>query len=238
MAAFNGENYIRVQIESILNQLGPEDQLIIVDDASTDCTVDIIKSFKDERINLMLNDCNTGVVQTFNKALKEATGDIIFLSDQDDSWHDNKVQHVTEIFYSEDVELIVHNAILVFDGKISNSKLFDLFSSSPGVIKNIYKKNTFTGCCMAFRRSILKDVLPIPTSIGIFHDAWIGILAEFLGYKVKFISIPLIYYNRHCSNISSLKRRNLPIILRDRLIFIFLLFLRVVSISIGFKNRK
>ena len=227
MAAYNGERYIKVQIESILNQLGPEDQLVIVDDKSTDSTVNVIRKFEDTRINLIINQRNMGVVQTFNRALKEANGEIIFLSDQDDRWHKNKIEFSTKIFSLQNVDLIVHNALVVRDGKVADINLFEMIGSSSGIIKNIYK-NTFTGCCMAFKRNVLQDILPIPTRIGIFHDAWIGVMAQHLGYKVKFVSTPLIDFNRHGNNASSMKRRNIIVALYDRILFILALTLRII----------
>ena len=94
MASYNGSKYIKNQIQSILIQLNNKDQLIIVDDCSIDNTLQIIKNFKDSRIKLIKNNRNVGVVATFQKAMKFAKGDIIFLSDQDDEWLDNKVTFI------------------------------------------------------------------------------------------------------------------------------------------------
>jgi glycosyltransferase involved in cell wall biosynthesis len=228
MASYNGENFIRVQIESILNQLGPDDELIIVDDMSTDSTVKIISGFEDVRILLLVNAENIGVSQAFNRALSYASGDVIFLSDQDDRWFENKLNSVKNIFSTEDVNLIVHDAVLVLDGKLTKVNLFDLAGSSSGILKNIYK-NTFTGCCMAFSRDVLHDILPISTRIGIYHDAWIGVLAQCFGYKIKFISVPLIYFNRHGNNASSMKRRGIFVALYDRAFFIAAILMRITK---------
>ena len=91
MAAYNGENYIEKQISSILCQLKPDDELVIVDDCSKDRTINVIKNFNDSRIKLLKNKFNYGVVATFERALSAAEGNIIFLSDQDDEWIDNKL---------------------------------------------------------------------------------------------------------------------------------------------------
>jgi glycosyltransferase involved in cell wall biosynthesis len=229
MAAYNGAPYIEVQIVSILKQLGLADQLIIVDDKSTDNTLEIIKNFADLRIQLLVNPKNLGAALTFNRALLEATGDIIFLSDQDDRWHDGKISTVLDKFASTNVDLIIHDAVVVREGKVVYASLFDMAGSSSGVIKNIVS-NTFTGCCMAFKREVLREVLPISGHIGIFHDAWIGVLAQFFGYKVSFVPVQLMDFIRHGRNASTSKRRKIGPILWDRLAFVKALVLHIFRV--------
>ena len=227
MASYNGSKYIKNQITSILSQLDKSDQLVIVDDCSFDNTVNIIENLKDPRINLFKNTKNIGVVSTFNRALKNANGDIIFLSDQDDEWLDNKVSFIRNLFISNNVDLIVHDAKISQGGSIVANSLFGQIGSSDGLFKNIYS-NSYTGCCMAFRRSILKKILPIPNKKGIFHDAWIGILTKFYRFRVIFIATPLIVYNRHESNVSTMKRRSILKIIPDRINLIIALIRRII----------
>jgi glycosyltransferase involved in cell wall biosynthesis len=231
MAAYNGAKYIRPQLVSILNQLGPNDQLVVVDDGSTDNTIQIIESFKDSRIQLHINSVNIGVVRTFERALNLVQGDLIFLSDQDDRWYDNKVSMICRIFSSQDVDLIVHDAMIVKENHIISNSLFKFRNrnSSVGVIKNIIS-NTYTGCCMAFKRDILGKVLPIPAKKGIFHDAWIGIMAECYGYKIAFIDVPLIEWNRHDRNTSTLKRREIIRILSERTVLLLAIITQIIRV--------
>jgi glycosyltransferase involved in cell wall biosynthesis len=229
MAAYNGSPYIEAQIISILKQLGRTDQLIIVDDKSADDTVEIIENFKDSRIQLIRNTNNVGVALTFNRALREASGDIIFLSDQDDCWHDGKVATVVKMFQTGNLDLLVHDAVVMRGGQVVHASLFEMAGSSSGVIKNIVS-NTFTGCCMAFRRDVLRDVLPISAHIGIFHDAWIGVLAQYFGYKITFVPLPLIDFIRHGANASTLQRRGIIPILLDRTAFVLALVLQIFRV--------
>ncbi|MBT4758984.1 MAG: glycosyltransferase [Nitrosomonadales bacterium] len=228
MAAYNGENHIEKQISSILCQLKPDDELIIVDDCSQDETANIIKNFNDSRIKLLKNKYNSGVVATFENALSMAKGDIIFLSDQDDVWLDNKVSFVRNFFMSNNVDLIVHDALIENEGRIISDSLFSRINSSDGIFKNLYS-NSYTGCCMAFKPHILKKVLPIPLKQGIFHDAWIGILSKFYRFKIIFITTPLIIYHRHEANVSSMKRRAIYKIIPDRINLLISLFQRIVN---------
>jgi glycosyltransferase involved in cell wall biosynthesis len=228
MAAYNGAKYIRLQLESILNQLGPNDQLVVVDDGSTDNTVQIINSFIDPRIQLHINSVNIGVVRTFDRALHLVKGDLIFLSDQDDRWYDNKISVINNIFTLQDVDLVVHDAKIVEGNHIISSSLFQFGNSRTGVIKNIIS-NTYTGCCMVFKRDILSKVLPIPAKNGIFHDAWIGIMAEYYGYKITFIDVVLIEFNRHDRNASTLKRRAIYRILSERIILLLAIINHIIQ---------
>ena len=91
MATFNGEKYIKEQIESILSQISLSDELVISDDKSTDNTLDIIRDFNDPRIKLYIHEKDHGFVRNFENALTKSNGDIIFLSDQDDIWMPDKV---------------------------------------------------------------------------------------------------------------------------------------------------
>src|SRR3954463_2208062 len=86
MAAYQGERYIALQLRSILDQLCDDDEVLIVDDASKDCTCGEIEAVQDPRIVLIRNGANRGVLRTFETALTRSSGDIIFLSDQDDVW--------------------------------------------------------------------------------------------------------------------------------------------------------
>ena len=106
--------------------------------------------------------------------------------------------------------------------------LFDLNKSRPGIFKNIYR-NTYTGCCMVFKRKVLKKIMPISSNIGLFHDAWVGILSEIYGFNILFVEVPLIKFIRHGRNSSSFKRRGLFTPIADRFFFIFEIFIHLLS---------
>ena len=235
MATYNGADYIEVQLKSILNQLGPADQVVVVDDASIDKTVEIIYKFVDPRIHLFINDINVGPALTFDRALHHARGDFIFLSDQDDRWYDNKVSTVIDTFSKQNVDLVVHDATVIMGESIIIQSLFERSNSSTGIFKNI-THNTYTGCCMAFRRCVLSKVLPISSRIGLFHDAWIGVLAEVFGFKISFIDVPLMEFIRHDRNASSLRRRGVFRIIYDRLRFVSALTIHVIKFYLQRKN--
>ena len=228
MATFNGELFICNQIKSILMQLDKNDELIIIDDASSDKTVQLIKNFNDSRIKLNVNVQNIGVVSTFEEALRKVNGDIICLSDQDDIWMDGKLSFIRKFFRKNNIDLIVHDAEVLINNKLDEKSLFEIINSSRGFLRNLYS-NTFTGCCMAFRCDLLKMALPIPKSKGVYHDAWIGLISEIYWKKISFISIPFVQYNRHENNLSSMSTRSLFKIIPERISLIVHLSFRVIS---------
>jgi len=199
MATYNGEKFLYNQLKSILSQLSSDDEVVISDDGSKDSTLNIIKTFDDPRIKIFVNKGKHGVVFNFENALKRASGDIVFLSDQDDVWVDNKVAVMSAVL--NDVDLVIHNS-LIMDGKgnISNVDFYSIRYSKSGYWKNLYK-NTFVGSCMAFRREVLQYALPFPKHI-LWHDMWIGLIVEKRG-KTKFIDNKLLYYRRHGNNASA-----------------------------------
>lgn len=204
MATFNGEKYIQAQMESILVQLSSQDELIVSDDGSFDNTIDIIKNFKDERIVLVKNSKKKStktyevVSSNFENALNYATGDIVFLADQDDIWKNNKIEKCKEAL--QDCDLVLHDCEVV-DENLNTiyPSYFKFNQSRKGIIKNLVK-NSYLGCCMAFKKEVLTYGLPFG-DLGVPHDIWIGINAERNG-KVKFIDEPLLLYRRHIENIS------------------------------------
>lgn len=221
MATYNGERYIKEQLDSIIKNLKENDEIVISDDESTDNTLNIINTMNDSRIKL-LNGPKNGVIKNFENAVKNCTGKYIFLADQDDVWVNNKVETVLEKFEKEKCEAIVHDACVVNGDmtKIIIPSYFKFRKTKEGRVINIIKPS-YLGCCMAFSSQMCKYILPFPNSIEM-HDRWIGSVCDMYG-KVKFIDESLIKYRRHENNVSKMKRNVIVTIMKNRLILIALL---------------
>ncbi len=199
MATYNGEKYLRQQIDSILPQLQLNDELIISDDGSTDTTLNIIESYDSPNIKLYRNNFHNHILN-FEFLLSVASGDYIFLSDQDDVWFPNKISIMMAAL--KDCDLVCSDCV-VTDGDLKpDGRLFmtDSPENISGFIKNLWH-NHYLGCCMAFRRRIRDIALPFPKGL-ITHDTWLGLVAEMYG-KPIFIKDKLIYFRRHGENQSS-----------------------------------
>lgn len=201
MATYNGENYIKEQLTSILRQLGSEDEVIISDDGSKDNTQKIVESFSDERIRFIENHRKHGFTYNFENALLNAKGEYIFLSDQDDVWMDNKVEVLKRAL--KEADFVTHDCITVDNNwKVLSKSRFDDFKMKSGFINHLIKSR-FLGCCMAFDRKVLEASLPFPgNDFLVEHDIWIAAIA-FLYFKTALVKEPLIYYRRHGKNVSS-----------------------------------
>lgn len=198
LASYNGQFFIEQQIKSILCQLSKNDELILSDDCSTDRTLEIVETFDDVRIKVLSGVRYASPVKNFENALKHATGDIIFLSDQDDIWLPNKVEVMASYFQQYDV--VVSNCSIVDkDLNVVNEKFFLSGDDRKGFFNNLHD-NHYLGCCMAFKREVLNTVLPFPEKIAM-HDIWIGLCAEAF-YKSIFVDDALLLYRRHGGNAS------------------------------------
>lgn len=227
MATYNGEKFLHEQIESILVQLEPDDELIISDDGSSDNTLNIIKSFNDSRIKIFYNTSTHGVNGNFENALRNAKGEYIFLSDQDDVWLHGKIEAcINEL---KNVDCVIHDAIITDSELIPiGLSFFETVNANPGFIKN-WIHNGYLGCAMAFKRIVLEKALPIPQHSTIYHDVWIGNIAA-LKFKVKFIKFKGIKFRRHNNNTSITFHKKLPFIklIKNRIDLFFLLFRRLI----------
>lgn len=198
IAAYKGEQYIQEQIESILPQLSPEDEIVISDDKPNTAMGKIILKMaeKDDRINYV-HGKSQGIVANFTNAIRHCKGDVIFLCDQDDIWLPDKVVRLMQKL-DEGADLVLHNAYVTDENlNIIDYSYFATRGSKKGVFSNIFK-NSYMGCCMAFKRKMLKYIMPIPRAIAM-HDQWIGVICSFYG-KVELIDSQLIYHRMHGSN--------------------------------------
>lgn len=194
MASYNGERFIKQQIDSILMQMQHDDELIISDDGSTDKTVEVIAGINDARIKLFTGNKFRDPIRNFQFALRQTSGSYIFLSDQDDVWVKDK--------YKKMMDLLIKYDLVISDSAIVNEKLevihpsfFKYFNSGKGILKNMIK-SSYYGSCMAFTRKLMQKALPFPDTKEIGHDLWLGLVAEMTG-EVYFYEESLLLYRRH-----------------------------------------
>ena len=204
MASYNGEKYIEEQLRSILRQLRDYDEVVIVDDASKDKTKEIIRSIQDSRVRLIEHFINSGVVSTFEESVRNATGEIIFLADDDDVWAPNKVDRLLKEFEAHpDAHIAMTRVSLIDqDGMPLKEESYNGRNTfQSGFWRNVLQ-NHFQGSAMAFRSSLLPFILPFPKRRGFLHDQWIGTRNAALGGSAIFLEEPLLLYRRHSQNFS------------------------------------
>lgn len=216
LASCNGEEYIAAQLRSILSQLPPDAELIVSDDGSSDATRSIISSFADARIHLVDGPCR-GVVANFEHAISLSQGDVIFLADQDDLWLPEKVSSILSFFTAHSsCQLVLHDAVLADASlNILSPSFFAYRRVKQGLWHNLLR-NSYTGCCMAFRAELKSAALPFPANIEM-HDWWLGLLAE-QQEVASFLPQPLILYRRHDGTATTFHHYPLPKMVQNRFI--------------------
>lgn len=200
MAVYHGEAYIEAQLDSILAQLHPGDEIVVSDDCPGGKTEELVrrKAGQDPRVRYVRGP-GRGPVANFAHAISLCGGEAIFLSDQDDIWMPDKAAKVAAAL-EQGALLVLHDAC-VTDAQMhpTEPSFFLTHGSRPGFWRNLIR-NSFMGCCMAFRRELCEAVLPFPAGLPM-HDQWIGLIATRLG-RVVFLEEPLLYYRRHGGNVS------------------------------------
>lgn len=194
IATYNGEKFIGQQLASILPQLGTGDEIIVADDGSTDNTVEVVTAIGDSRIRLIEGPRRHSPTLNFECALRHAKGEYIFLADQDDVWHDDKVAVCMEALRR--VDCVVSDAWVTDSSlRVTDDSLYTVMHVGRSRLYNLLWHNGYTGCCMAFRRRVAEKALPFPSDTPM-HDIWIGNVAAWL-YSVEFIGERLLWFRRH-----------------------------------------
>ena len=215
LASFNGQKFIEKQIDSILNQTHANLELLVVDDGSSDRTVEIVKKYSnyDERVHLFPLEINQGLVKNFERGLKLAKGEYILLADQDDIFHSDKIEKQLALLSKKtDLDMVISDLELIDERNNTMSASmwkFQGINSSPRFpLKNLAIDNYVTGCTIMFRRRLLKSVLPFPSELRI-HDQWLAIVAaREHGGGIGVINEPLTKYRQHNGNVIGAKRTN------------------------------
>jgi glycosyltransferase involved in cell wall biosynthesis len=198
MATFNGEMFLRQQLQSFRSQTRLPDELVVCDDRSRDDTLAILESFSRDApfdIHIYRNSDNLGYAGNFGKALALCTGDIIFLSDQDDVWFPEKIERVIQVFDANRSVLLVINNAEITDEYLHPS---GLTLTGKTRMAGLPADQFINGCCSAVSARLLPVVLPIPPE-ETSHDSWIHRLA--IAMKAKWIVNDVLqYYRRHSGN--------------------------------------
>ena len=217
MAYYNGGTYIKEQMDPILSQIGEHDEVIVSVDGASDGSKPLLFQMADadKRIHVIKGP-GKGVVRNFENAIRHCSGDIIYLSDQDDIWKPDKVERVNAAFADLKVMAVLHDAEIVDENGTPTGAegLFAFRGSRAGIIKNLIK-NSYVGCCMAFRKELISVICPIPKEMYM-HDYWIGTAAEYMG-EVCFLEEPLIGYRRHSSNVTQMTHGSIGFMIKKRL---------------------
>lgn len=196
LCTYNGEKYIRQQLESIVAQTLQPDEIVICDDCSKDRTVQVVQdTLKDwaGRWQLVCNEKNLGFKKNFEKAISLCHGDIIYLSDQDDVWDLRKIEIMDEVFRAHpeavavwhDAELVDASLCPLYPSFWKDSLRFDDQKFLQGDYSRVMEGNVMQGSACAFRQEVFEEATPFPTEA--IHDEWLLLISLLQG---KVIPVP------------------------------------------------
>lgn len=201
MTTYNGAKYLQEQLDSFSYQSRQPDELVACDDGSTDATLEILEDFRQQApfdVRIYCNAVNLGYTKNFEKALSLCTGDVIFLSDQDDVWFCEKIETMTEMLAMRPDIFVLQADMLLADEEMKVTP----YTQLGNIITLGQSADAFVaGCGTAIRKAWLDVALPFPVQL-LTHDNWIHRLALPLGVRAIHDK-PMQYYRRHRANSSN-----------------------------------
>jgi glycosyltransferase involved in cell wall biosynthesis len=218
LCTYNGARYLEEQLLSILNQTLPPTQLVVSDDASTDNTVELVQSVVADFQNtnqavpvslvILRNSESLGVTKNFEQAVRNCDGDLISLCDQDDRWHEHRLERMVAEFERRPELTLLHSDARLVDrgGNSLEGSLMDTLGMSPTEAREIHsgeafkallRRNLATGATVMFRKGLLNHAIPFFEPW--VHDEWLAMLASIVGV-VDFLPEQLIDYRQHGNN--------------------------------------
>ena len=233
MAVYNGAKYIREQLDSILEMMTDDDEIIISYDDSKDNTWNIITEYsqQDKRIKVYKNELNKGTGGNFQNAINHCKGEYIFFADQDDVWINDKINVVINELKKSDKAFAVHDGYITDkELNIVGEPLFGGNKISTNPFRVWFKNTGITlGCCEAFKREYLPLISPFPNDD---HDVWTISICSFIG-GIHVIYKPLILHRVHGENVSKTYRRPMVVVLFSRIILLIRLIVRMMKYKIA-----
>jgi hypothetical protein len=222
IATYNGSRFVEEQLRSILDQLGPDDEVMVIDDGSQDDTVTVLRRLSDERVRVHVNERNTGHVTAFEAAIQEARGQLIFLADQDDVWLPGRVRLLSDGLKNRTYVASNWSILGEQSGMHGRPLLASKETSTPWRnIGRLYLGSIpYFGCAMAFRREALSLLLPFPPMVEA-HDHWIALAGNMDG-GIEHLPQATVARRLHENNLTA-GRRSMGMVLRTRLKLTFLL---------------
>ena len=203
LPTFNGHKYLPQLLESLISQTHKNLEIIVLDDCSQDNTVKIVEQYTliDNRIKVIVNEKNIGINKNFEKGVKLARGEYIFLCDQDDIWDKNKVKKMTDMLKKGYHLVYCDLRVIDSEGNIISTSFHKTIGTnnlySKSLAKYLLFRNVTNGCSLCFRRKIINEICPFPDFI--IYDWWIMIKAT-INYKIGYIQAPLMSYRIHDKN--------------------------------------
>lgn len=229
ICTYNGAAYLQAQLDSLLAQTLLPDEIVISDDGSSDGTMEILRRFTARasecgiEVQLHQNRQNLGYVRNFTEGLRRASGKLLFLCDQDDVWHADKLARMVVCFEADPSLLLLHSDARLVDahGASMHCSMFTVLQltisekhaiHAGSAFEVVLRRSFVTGATAALRRELIE--LALPVAKGWIHDEWLAAVAAAAG-RLDFINDALIDYRQHGSNQIGARKRTLAVKWRE-----------------------
>jgi glycosyltransferase involved in cell wall biosynthesis len=221
LCVYNGERYLEQQVESLFHQSRRPDEIVAVDDASSDRSFAILQALARRSaipMRVHRNDANLGYRRNFERAMSLTRGDIIFLCDQDDFWERDKTERCLQPFLDDSSVMLVHTDAALVDADLRSldAGLFDALELTAAErtmedrglgYEVLLKRNIVTGATTAVRRDVFERAAPFPDEW--VHDEWLALAASLMGRLVR-LDHALVHYRQHGKNQIGARQRGVP----------------------------
>ena len=210
MGTYNGSEFLKEQMDTLLAQTYPVIEFVIIDDCSTDDTYDILQQYasSDSRIRLSRNTSNLGYNLNFEQAVKAAQGDFIAIADQDDIWEVEKINAMMSAWTNPDAVMLHSPSALFKTGGAIDWKSVDSRVPFRGDdVRKFFLYNHISGHNMLFKKSLLEHALPFPRNM--YYDWWLAAVACCTG-GIGYVEKVLAYHRLHEKNASGFTEHYIP----------------------------
>ena len=231
MAVFNGREFLREQLDSIVAQLEDGDELVVIDDASVDGGLASVRALALSHVRIVANVRNVGVIRSFQRGLTLARHDVIFLCDQDDVWMPGKrAAYVAEFERDNAICVVISDSeVIDSEGRLIAASFMASRGGFNGSVSGTLWRNRYLGCAMAVRRTVLEVALPFPANVPM-HDMWLGAIGALSG-RVSYLPRPYTRYRRHRNNLTPTRsQKPWHKLVRWRVAMAWLLALRMLRV--------
>jgi glycosyltransferase involved in cell wall biosynthesis len=205
LTTYNGEMFLKKQLDSLYHQSYQNIEIVVSDDNSNDMTPDILKKYaKDKNLKVIFNDKTSGITKNFEKAIQKCSGEYVCLCDQDDIWHKDKVETLLNCIRKKEIDknipIIVHSESEIIDknSNRTNKNLIGRAGNKKGLNNLLFGNPKVQGASSIINRKFCEEILPFPINLQIY-DLYMSYFSDTLGQRY-FIRRPLMKYRIHNNN--------------------------------------